>query len=166
MKLDAMLYPRWAWIVVLPCVVAISGCGGKQMYHVRGKVTYKDGSVPTGMLAVVIFSPLPDSTAVIRKGASGAIEADGTFEMVTRMSGDGVNAGEYGVTFRILRDATTQTSLVSPKYTRPTSPAFTVKVDHDISDLSYEIEKADGAPAAAAASSPAHTPGPASGPGT
>ena len=161
MKLDATLFRHWAWIFVLPCVVVLSGCGGKQMYQVRGKVKYKDGSVPKGMLAVVIFSPSKDSTAVIRKGASGAIEPDGSFEMVTRMSGDGVNAGEYGVTFRILRDATTLTSLVSPKYTSPTSPAFTVKVDRDISDLSFEIEKADGAPAAAAASAPAPA-----GPGT
>src|SRR5437762_1657992 len=89
---------------LLPWMAALDGCGGKQMYHASGKVTYKDGSVPKGILAVVTFIPTGDSSATVRKGASGAIGPDGSFEMVTRMPGDGVNRGEYGVTFRILRD--------------------------------------------------------------
>jgi hypothetical protein len=147
-------------------MAALGGCGGKQMYHVRGKVTYKDGSVPKGTLAVVTFTPSESSSAEIRKGASGAIEPDGSFEMVTRMSGDGVNRGEYAVTFRIVQlTASSMVSLADPKYTRPTSPMFTVNVDRDISDLSFEIEKASGAAAAAAAAAPALS-GPGSGPGT
>jgi hypothetical protein len=146
-KLSIMPFRRLTWFVVLvlPCMAALSGCGSREMYHVRGKVTYKDGTVPKGLLAVVQFTPTPNSTANIRKGASGPIDpSDGSFEMVTRMTGDGVHHGEYGVTFRILRDNTTFVSLVSPKYTSPTQPAFTVNVDHDISDLDYQIEKAEG----------------------
>src|SRR5262245_11017869 len=110
MKLAAIFSRPWVWLFVLACVVAASGCSQKEMYHVRGKVTYKDGSVPQGLLAVVLFSPLGDSTATVKKGASGAIGPDGTFEMVTRMPGDGVHRGEYAVTFKVLRDP--QTSLV------------------------------------------------------
>src|SRR4051812_48556310 len=102
-KLDAKFFRRWAWLVVLPCAVALSGCGTKEMYQVRGKVIYKDGSVPTGTLAIVLFSPSPDSTAMVRKSASGPIGPDGSFEMVTRVPGDGVHHGEYGVIFRVLQ---------------------------------------------------------------
>ncbi len=147
MKLDAVLIPRSAWLVVfvLPFIALLTGCGSKQMYHVSGKVAYKDGSVPKGAVAVVLFAPAEDSTAEIRKGASGSIEPDGSFEMVTRMPGDGVNRGNYGVTFRVIADTDhPNSSLVAAKYTTPTSPQFKVTVDRDISDLDYVIEKADG----------------------
>jgi hypothetical protein len=171
MKVDAILFRHWAWIVVLPCVVALSGCGTREMFHVRGKVMYKDGSVPKGTLAVVYFTPAEVSSATIRKGASGAITPDGSFEMVTRMTGDGVHRGEYGVTFRVLQQLAggSTVPLVAQKYSLPAPPQFTVKVDRDISDLSYEIERAEGptAAAAAAAAATSTTPtGPGSGPGT
>ncbi len=163
MKVDRGTLQRLTLLltVVMPCIAAMSGCGSKDMYPVRGKVTYKDGSVPKGVLAVVIFSPTHNSSAKIRKGASGAIGPDGSFEMVTRMPGDGVHRGEYAVTFRILRDATTLTSLVGPKYMSPTAPPFTETVDRDLTDLNYQIEKAEGAAAASTA-----TGGLGSGPGT
>jgi hypothetical protein len=151
MKFDAMLLRRWMWLLVLfsPCFAVLSGCGGKQMYHVRGKVTYKDGSIPKGTLAIVTFSPAADTTAGVRKGASGAIDPDdGSFEMVTRTPGDGVNPGSYGVTFRVTKDtASGSTPLVNPKFSAPASPQFTVKVDRDITGLNYQIEKGDGAAA-------------------
>jgi len=163
MRFGAVFFRHWVWLVVLPCALALSGCGSREMYQVRGKVTYKDGSVPKGILAIVNLTPTGNSSAEVRKGASGPIEPDGSFVMVTRMPGDGVHRGEYAVTFRVLRDATTLTSLVSPKYSSPMNPVFTVNVDRDISDLDYQIEKAEGVSAAAAAAAPA---GPGSGPGT
>jgi hypothetical protein len=141
-------------------MAALNGCGSRQMFHVRGKVSYKDGSVPKGTLAVVAFTPSTTSSSEVRKGASGAIEPDGSFEMVTRMTGDGVNRGEYAVTFRIIQaTVNSMVSLVDPKYTRPTSPMFTVKVDRDISDLSFEIEKAKLTAVPPALSGPGLVPG-------
>jgi hypothetical protein len=153
-----MLLRRLVWLTVFApaAVAALSGCTSKEMYQVRGKVTYKDGTVPKGMLAIVTFTPTSSSTAAVRKGASGAIDpTDGSFDMVTRMTGDGVHRGEYAVTFRILRDNVTFTSLVSPKFTSPMNPAFTVNVDRDISDLNYQIEKAEGVAEAATTAAPA-----------
>ncbi len=168
MKIDRALirHSTWLLLLVVPCVTAILGCnGGKRTYQVRGKVTYTDGSVPKGTVAVVLFSPVEGSTAEIRKGASGAIEPDGSFEMVTRMPGDGVNAGDYTVSFRIVRVAAngSMTSLVAPKYASPMLSPFKVKVDHNTSDLSYAVEKAEGVAAADTSPVPA---GPGSGPGT
>jgi hypothetical protein len=157
-------YRTWLVLIGLTCVCGLAGCGSKQMYEVRGKVHYKDGSVPKGTVAVVLFSPAQNTTAEIRKGASGSIEPDGSFTMVTRMPGDGVNRGDYGVTFRVVHETPSSViSLVAPKYSTPMSPLFTVTVDRDISDLDYVIEKAEGAAATAALPEAS---GPGSGPGT
>jgi hypothetical protein len=154
----------WVPVYLAACLTIFSGCGGKQMYRVGGKVTYKDGTIPTGSVAVVIFTPAENTTAEIRKGASGSIERDGSFQMVTRMPDDGVSRGDYAVTFRVLRDSpTSMISLVAPKYISPTSSPFKVTVDREISDLEYVIEKAEGAAAATALPENA---GPGSGPGT
>jgi hypothetical protein len=126
-----------------------AGCNqGSGMYHVRGHVFYKDGSVPKGGAAIVTFQPAKDSTAKIRKGASGVIGPDGSFEMFTRKPGDGVQPGEYDVTFMVMKNATdANSSLILPKYTDPATSGYNnIKVDHDISDLKFEIEPLPGAP--------------------
>jgi hypothetical protein len=123
------------------------------MSQVSGKVLYKDGSVPRGGVCVVNFQPATNSTAEVRKGASGAIGSDGAFEMWTRMPGDGVYHGEYNVAFVILKGPSDPTPLVQPKYANARTSGYEVTVDDDISDLKFEIEPlpgVTGAPATAA----------------
>jgi hypothetical protein len=67
------------------------------MYDVRGKVLYKDGTVPRGGVAVVRLQPAEGTTAEVRQGATGAIGPDGSFEFYTRAPGDGVYGGKYDV---------------------------------------------------------------------
>jgi hypothetical protein len=124
--------------------VAIGCNKGPVMYQVSGKVLYKDGSVPRGGVAVVNFTPTKDSKAEFRRNASGAIGPDGSFTMFTRVSGDGVNAGEYGVVFNVAKGPMDPTSLILPKYSNTTSPPYKVLVDHNISDLEYSIEPLPG----------------------
>src|SRR5438132_166042 len=86
--------------IALPCICAMAGCQhGPKKYHVSGKVLYKNGSVPKGGIAVVTFTPAKDSTAEMRRVASSAIGPDGSFDMYTRQSGDGIYAGDYVVSF-------------------------------------------------------------------
>jgi hypothetical protein len=133
---------------LLACAV-IAGCNrGPTMHRVRGQVFYKDGSVPKGAVAAVGFRPTKDSMAAIRKGASGTIEPDGSFEMFTSKAGDGVHQGEYDVTFTVMRNMMdANSSLVLPKYTNPATSGYNnIKVDRNISDLKFEIEPIAGAP--------------------
>ena len=118
-----------------------SGCNrGSAMYQVRGKVLNKDGSVPRGYGAVH-FEPTSESTATIRKVATGAIEKDGTFELMTRKPGDGVYRGEYAITIAIVKGASDPTPLSPAKYgSAQTTPFPPITVDHNISDLKLEIE--------------------------
>ncbi len=113
------------------------------MAHVRGKVLYKDGTVPTGGMCVVRFQPTESSTATIRKGASGDIRPDGTFDAWTRIPGDGVYLGEYGVSFAVWTNATDpSSSVLLPKYASPKTTDLKVTVDGDVDDLKFEIERA------------------------
>jgi hypothetical protein len=124
-----------------------AGCNrGPAMYHVRGKVLYKDGSVPRGMGAVH-FEPTSESTAAIRKVASGDIGPDGSFELMTRKPGDGVFRGEYVATIAVVKSATDPTLLSAETYRNAkTTPFPPITIDHNISDLKFEIEPSIGAP--------------------
>jgi hypothetical protein len=139
---------------LLVCVMAgVIGCDrGPKMYQVSGKVLYKDGTVPRGGIAVVAFQPAPDSTAEVRRAASGPIGPDGSFTMSTRVAGDGVYAGDYVVIFTVAKAIMDPKPLILDKYQSPHTSPYKVKVDGDLEGLSYEIEPlpgVKGAPAAA-----------------
>jgi hypothetical protein len=124
------------------------------MAHVRGKVFYKDGTVPRAGVCVIGFHPAPESTAEIRKGASSAIEPDGSFDMLTKKPGDGVYYGDYIVTFTIIKGPMDPTSLILPKYSNMRDSPYKITVDGNKDDLRYEVEPLPGvagaAPSAAA----------------
>ncbi len=133
-------------LFLLPLAAATSGCNhGPAMAQVRGTVHYKDGSVPKGAVAVVRFAPADDTTATVRKGATGAIGPDGSFEMMTRMPGDGVYLGTYNVTFTVLRDPMNPTSsMILPKYNNAATSGYKINVDGNKEDEHYEIEPMPG----------------------
>jgi hypothetical protein len=134
-------------VLILLSVAALTGCShGPKMYRVKGKVTYRDGTVPKGGVAVVRFSPSENSTAETRKGATGAIGQDGSFELMTRKPGDGVYPGDYIVTFVVLRNAMDQaSSMILPKYATPFQSPYKETVKGNMEDLQYEIERLPGA---------------------
>lgn len=133
-------------LCLVTLLLAAAGCGGGgDTAQVNGKVLMKDGSVPRGNPCVVQFNPAADTTAKIRKAATGYIREDGTFEVYTRKPGDGIYVGKYDVTFTVWPSVTDSRSLVDEKYTRPSTTPFHVTIDGDVSDLSFEIEPAAGA---------------------
>ena len=128
-----------------PVLVAPAGCDrGPAMYRVRGHVFYTDGTVPRGAVAVVSFQPAGDTTAELRKSASGAIRPDGSFELWTRKEGDGVYEGQYDVTFNVLKAVMDPQPYIAEKYRVPGT--YQVTVDRDIDNLKFEIEPLPGAP--------------------
>jgi hypothetical protein len=132
-------------VLALLILVGFSGCNrGPAMYQVRGTVLYKDGSVPKGGVAVVRLQPAQGTTAEIRKGATGAINPDGSFELYTRTPGDGVYEGEYDVTFGVYKGPMDPTPLIQAKYMNPSTSGYSVTVDGDQTDLKFEIEPLPG----------------------
>ena len=133
----------WLVVLVLFAGCTILGCSGRpETAQVRGKVLYKDGKVPKGGVCVVQFQPAADSTAIIRKAASSEIRPDGTFEAYTRKPGDGVFLGKYNVTFAVWKGPMEPVSLIANKYTKADTTPYTVEIEGDRDDLSFEIEPA------------------------
>jgi hypothetical protein len=116
------------------------GCG-REAYQVSGRVQYKDGTPITGGLRIIRFEPTDDTTAKIRKAASGRIGENGSFELYTRKPGDGVYAGKYAVTFTIRTTPFGGKSLVPQRYTRRGETPFDIVLDEDKEGLLFELEK-------------------------
>jgi hypothetical protein len=128
---------HWLALVI---VVGVIGCNRRDTVQVSGKVLYKDGSVPNGGVREVQFLPADDSTAKVRKGATGNIGEDGTFVAFTRKPGDGVFRGKYDVVFNIWKSAMQPQSLIDAKYCRPSTTPYHITIDSYVDDLKFEIE--------------------------
>jgi hypothetical protein len=123
------------------CVCALAGCGrGPATAHVSGRVNFKNGQLPAAGVRMIRFEPAADSPAPIRKGASGTINDDGTFELYTRRPGDGVYLGKYAVTFAFYRGAMDQRPLIAPKYAAAATTPYQVAIDDDVDDLNFDLE--------------------------
>lgn len=132
---------QMSWALIVVSVVCVAGCGGRTTHQVTGKVQYQDGSPISGGIRVIRLEPADDTTAEIRKVASGMIEPDGSFEMFTRKPGDGVIAGKYRVTLTVMDKPMGGKMLIPQKYTTTDSTPFEIVVDDDKSELLYELEK-------------------------
>src|SRR5262249_25977152 len=112
-------------VVVMP---TLSGCGGRVSYEVSGRVQFKDGSPITGGVRTIRLEPPANTTAQIRKTATGEIATDGSFSMYTRKPGDGVIPGLYVVTFSVLDKAMGGKSLIAAKYSSPAESPIDINV--------------------------------------
>jgi len=138
----------WKLPAVWMCAVAMcclpTGCGSKdRMYPVKGAVRFASGE-PLTMGKVVVDSL--DG----KRSSWGLIKADGTFQMGTMASSDGVPAGTYQVYFR---ETTTQPPIdesSAPGGTagsRPAAPFVPQQLIHtrylkkDTSKISFEVPK-------------------------
>jgi hypothetical protein len=153
------------WLAFTLLFVPAVGCNDRPTAQVKGKVLYKDGSVPKGGVRVIRFEPTADTTAAIRKTASSEIADDGSFDLFTRKPGDGVILGKYAVTFSVWRGPRDRVSLIDEKYTAKATTPYTVTVEDDMDDLMFEIEPIGGATGArpAAEAPPAAEASPADG---
>jgi hypothetical protein len=132
---------------VLICIGGLSGCGqGDAVAQVRGKIVFKSGTMPPAGVRMVRLEPAADSPAVIRKGATGSINDDGTFEVYTRRPGDGVYLGKYDVTFTFLKSPTDQEQMLAAKYTLSKTTPYHLTVDRDIDELEFELEAFNATP--------------------
>jgi hypothetical protein len=123
------------------CIGGTTGCGkSRPVAQVRGKVVFTNGSMPAAGIRMVRLEPAPDTTAVIRKGASGSVSDDGAFEIFTLRPGDGVHLGQYAVTFTFLKSFTHQKQMIAQKYTTAATTPYHLNVERDTDELVYELE--------------------------
>jgi hypothetical protein len=136
-------YRGWH-LALLACAASLGelvGCGqGHEVAQVRGKVVCRSGSLPESAIRMVRFEPTADTDAAVRKGASGVINDDGTFELYTRRPGDGVHVGKYAVTFAFYKSAMDHSSPIAARYTSSAATPYRVVVEDDVDNLEFEVE--------------------------
>lgn len=137
-------------LVLLALAIVVGGflgCGkSNPVAQVSGKVVFKNGVMPPAGVRVVRLQPKDDNTTAARKGASGRINDDGTFEVFTRKPGDGVRLGKYAVTFAFWKGVTDKTSFIVPRYMDAKSTPYHLTVDKDMDGLEFELEAVNPAP--------------------
>lgn len=121
-------------------LLGVVGCGS-DMVQVGGRVEYEDGSPIVGAIRVIRFEPDDETSAVVRKTASGEIAEDGTFRLMTKLPDDGVFKGEYVVTFTVLKDPKTGESLIKEEFSTFALSPFEVSVQESKSDYLFQLEK-------------------------
>jgi len=131
--------------IVLCAVFAccFAGCGesGPPMGKVTGKVTYSDGSVPKGGVAIIRFEVAPDSAAEHRKAADSDIQSDGSFAITTIKPGDGAYYGKYKVVFTVLNSYRDGKSMVAQKFTNAATTPYEIVIDSPSQVVDYTVEK-------------------------
>jgi len=125
-------------------VFFLSGCGdsGPPRGKVTGKVTYADGSIPQGGVAVIRFEVAPNSKTELRKAADSDIQPDGSYDISTLRPGDGAFYGTYKVVFTIFKSYRDDTSLVAEKFTSAQTTPFECVVDSPSKVMDFTIDKA------------------------
>ena len=128
---------------MLRCLTAIAflgllcGCdaAGDGRVNVTGTVKNADGSTPTGESALIWFEPTSEG-----RPASGSIESDGSFTLMTERPGDGVAPGEYKVVLKVWKNYREQTPGVPPQYTDAATTPLTATVDEDHRHFDFVVE--------------------------
>lgn len=132
----------WACVAILCCLPA--GCSPKERMHpVKGTVRFAGGAPLTqGRVAV----DLPDG----KRSSWGSIRADGSFQLGTLTSNDGVPAGKYTVYFLGTTTEPPVDESSAPGGTagaKPAAPFVPQQLIHprflkkDTSGISFEVPK-------------------------
>jgi hypothetical protein len=111
------------------------GCGGDEAVSVTGTVKKADGSNLQFENGLVVFQPIGEG-----KSASGALEEDGSFTMMTEKPGDGVTPGSYKVLLKIWKNYREQTSAVPERYADPATTPLEATVDSDNTHFDFVVE--------------------------
>jgi hypothetical protein len=122
---------------------------GQKLVKVSGKVRFKDGTtIPVqekekGPPPTINYRPVGEATpGQIRKGAGAAIQADGTFELMTFKPGDGVFPGKYTVTIQVYsKEPKPGASLVPLKYSNPRTSDLEFQIEKPTGDIVIELDK-------------------------
>jgi hypothetical protein len=128
---------------LLCCFLFLLGCNNKGYvsYPVTGTVKFSDGTIPTGEITTVAFTPaVPNPKA---KSASGNIQPDGKFSLSTIEPDDGAFPGDYKVTVSVLKTYLGSEQLVDGKFTNETTTPLVAKVGpSEKNTFDFVIEKA------------------------
>lgn len=130
---------RWLLIVA---AVWMAGCGGGDggALEVTGVVTNADGTPIPSEGGMVLFQPTTTGESSSAKHATGGVKPDGTFTMMTRTPGDGIQPGQYKVVLQLWKNYSKQELAVPKKYGDATTTPLEATVDGDHTHFEFKVE--------------------------
>ena len=139
------------WVTLVAALLLLAplvGCGpdGPKRYQVHGKVTFSDGSVPSGGIRLIRFEPASFAEGKAMPGTKTAqadINDDGTYRLSTVDEFDGVLPGDYKVTFTIRTSYIDGRSGLDPKFESARTTPLNVTIGPDSEEeMNFTIERA------------------------
>lgn len=120
------------------CIALVAGCGpaDDKLIPVTGSVKSADGSPLEFESGLVVFEP-----AGAGRSASGGVEKDGTFTMMTQTPGDGVAPGEYKVVVQLWKSYRDQTPALPEKYADAATTPLEAAVDSAHTHFEFTVER-------------------------
>lgn len=129
---------RWLLIVAF---ALLAGCGGGDgKIQVTGVVTNADGSPIPGEGGTVLFQPATSGENASAKHATGGVKPDGTFTMMTKTPGDGMQPGQYKVVLQLWKNYNNQELAVPKKYGNASTTPLEATVDADHTHFEFKVE--------------------------
>ncbi len=129
------------WYVVL--LMAFVGCSdtGVGMLPVDGTVAFTDGKPVVGEMATIVFHPEGSASEGPTKSASGQIDAEGKFQLMTKKPNDGAYPGDYKVVLQVWSNYRQQKSAVPQLYTNQQTTPLTATVSPDKTSFDFSIDR-------------------------
>ena len=129
---------RWLLIIA---IAMMAGCGGgDEALQVTGVVKGADGSPIPCEGGTVLFQPATTGENASGKHATGGVKSDGTFEMMTRTPGDGMQPGQYKVVLQLWKNYNKQELAVPKKYGNASTTPLEATVDGDHTHFEFKVE--------------------------
>lgn len=126
----------YRWMAMLSLMPLCCGCGSSDgRLAVAGTVKYADGSAPKGETAQIWFEPVAEG-----RPASGTIEDDGSFTLMTERPGDGVAPGQYKVVLKVWKNYRQQIPAVPKPYTDAATTPLEATVDDDHVEFDFVVK--------------------------
>jgi hypothetical protein len=126
------------WLLVVAAAF-MAGCGGSEAIQVTGAVVNADGSPVQCESGKVLFQPTATGENA-GEHATGDVKPDGTFELMTKVPGDGVKPGHYKVVLQLFKSYRDGTLAVPKKYGDPTTTPLEATVDADHTHFEFKVE--------------------------
>jgi hypothetical protein len=127
----------------LACIAFLTaGCGGREIYPVRGQLVDPDGQPITGMEGAAVEFECVDAGS----SANGTVNNDGTFTLTTEKAGDGAHLGKHRISIqrKYLGPEQQAPHVIDPKYENIDTSGLEYVVEAKNNDVKLTVQRYKG----------------------
>lgn len=131
----------WAWLTLAGLSCTLAGCGSRT-YPVKGVVVWPDGKPATELAGYAVTFEAVEA----KVGATGDVQADGTFTVGTYRDGDGAVPGRHRVALTPPDplhdvDKPRPKAALPPRYRSLEKSGLVVTVERKTNEVTLQVER-------------------------